>query len=89
MVDQATRAEGRARAVVKRARAELADSGLVSEGLEAEAAQLQLIDGEGSDGGDVQPVRRSLAHPPTLLPPEPPSWEAQTMMKKFGGRARG
>lgn len=55
------RSERRVRAVVKRARQELADLGYSDEGLEAE--HLQLVDGEGGEGGGVQPLRDAVARP--------------------------
>lgn len=55
------RAERRIRAVVKRARDELAEGGFSDPGLEAEAADLRLIDGGGRDERGVQPMRENVA----------------------------
>lgn len=85
MRDQTLRAEQRSRALVTRARKELAELGLEHAGLDAESAQLRLVDGEGSESGELQPVRRSLAagELPSAQPPE--DWREMTRRKKYGG----
>lgn len=55
-IERNDRAERRVRAVVARARKELADSGVADPGLEAESQQLRLLDGEGSEAQGVSPV---------------------------------
>lgn len=60
-IQHVERAEARIRATVGRARAELRAAGIESAGVEAEAASLQLVDGEGSGGGSVPPVSQPLA----------------------------
>lgn len=55
-IQRTDRAERRVRAVVKRARQELGDIGVADDGLEAEAAELQLVDGEGSGSDRMRPV---------------------------------
>lgn len=54
------RAERRIRATVKRAREQLSEHGLESAGLEAEAAELRVIDGGGSEPEGVQPVPEDM-----------------------------
>lgn len=86
MVKEAARAEGRARALVRRTQKELEDRGLVSQGVEAEADQLRLIDGEGGDDSDLQPVRRSVAYSEqTPHAPAVDDWKARTLARKYGG----
>lgn len=48
-IERVDRAERRVRAAVQRARKRLEEHGYSDEGLEAEAEQLQLIDGDGSE----------------------------------------
>lgn len=86
MVEQASRAEGRTRAIVQRARRELAESGIVNESVEGEAAQLRLIDEDGGGGEEMPAVRRSVAYPSAQAQPPAPDWETLTRQKKFGGR---
>lgn len=60
-IERVDRAERRVRAAVGRARKRMEDLGYVDEGLEAEAAQLQLGDGALSEEEGVQPVRAGVA----------------------------
>lgn len=60
-IERVDRAERRIKATVKRARKELSDRGLVDPGLEAEDQELHDVDGEGSDGRGVPPVREEVA----------------------------
>lgn len=62
-IERTDRAERRIKATVKRARRELADHGLVDPGLEAEGAELQLVDDPRSEGGGLQPVRAPVEEP--------------------------
>jgi len=55
-IERVDRAERRIKGTVKRARNELKARGLVDDGLEAEDQQIRDADGEGSDGGGLQPV---------------------------------
>ena len=57
------RAEARIRATVQRARAQLAESGIESPALEAEGAELQLLDEQGSGGRRLHAVREDVAAP--------------------------
>ena len=59
-IERVDRSERRIHATVKRARKELADSGFESPGLEAEAAELRLVDGAGREGGGVPAVPPSV-----------------------------
>ncbi len=55
------RAEKRVRATVARARAQLAEQGVVSAGVEAEHSELQQVDGEGSEPAQLQLVPENVA----------------------------
>jgi len=55
-IEKVERAERRIKAAVQRARRQLADSGIIDDGLEAENADLQLVDGGRSEPEEVQPV---------------------------------
>jgi len=55
-IERQHRAELRIKATIKRARKELAERGLVDDGIEAEDQQLRLVDGEGSEAEGVPPV---------------------------------
>jgi len=59
-IERTDRAERRIKATIKRARRELADAGLTDPALEAEAAELQLIDDRASDPGPVPPVQAAV-----------------------------
>jgi hypothetical protein len=58
------RKENRIRATVRRAREELENRGFEDPGLEAEAAELRLVDGGGGPPGGMQPVRGGVAPGP-------------------------
>jgi hypothetical protein len=55
-IRQVTRQENRIRGVVRRAREELADGGVVYPALEAEAAELRYVDGEGGPAPELPTV---------------------------------
>jgi len=55
-IERVARHERRIIATVKRARKELADHGFESPGMEAEAAELRLVDGAGSGESEVSPM---------------------------------
>jgi len=59
----------RIEAVVRRARAELAESGVEHGGLEAEVGDLQLVDVEGGDGPGVRPLLQEVDEAPSYDPP--------------------
>lgn len=60
-IERVARSERRIDATIKRARKELADHGLESQGLEAEAAELQLVDGKRSEEHGVYTVSTDVA----------------------------
>lgn len=60
-IARVSRSERRVDATVKRARKELAALGYESAGLEAEAAELRLVDGAGSPGGALPEVSEGVA----------------------------
>lgn len=55
-IERVDRAERRIRSTVKRARAELAAEGYESDGLEAENAEIRLLDADRSGGDGVPPL---------------------------------
>ena len=59
-IERVERAERRVRATVTRARKELAAEGFESPGLEAEDAELRLLDGGRGEAGEVHPVREDV-----------------------------
>ena len=62
-IERTDRAERRIKATIKRARRELESHGLVDPGVEAEADELRLVDGKGSEEGGLQPVRAPVGEP--------------------------
>lgn len=76
------RHEARIRATVRRAREELEDSGIRHPGLEAEAAQLSLVDGAGGGAGRMPEVSDDVAE--ADLTDLPGSWEAEDVAALFG-----
>jgi len=60
-ISRVERAEARIRATVRRARQELEDNGTFSPALDAEAAELRIIDGGGGEGTPVQPLPANVA----------------------------
>jgi len=60
-IERVDRSERRIQATVKRARKELAAEGIVDPGVEAEAHQLQLVDGDGGEPSPVPAVREQVA----------------------------
>lgn len=62
-IERTDRSERRIRAVVQRARKELADGGYTDAGLDAEGKELRLVDGERSEEHGVQPVRKDVEQP--------------------------
>lgn len=77
------RLHGQAYRLVRRARKELADSGVIDPEIEGVAGELSLVDGVSEPGVGLQPV-----HPVVDLTPETPtrqapmSWQARTFMHK-------
>ena len=62
-ISKVERAEARIRATVRRARAELEESGTYSPALDAEAQELRVTDGGAGEPEEVQPVHEGLAPP--------------------------
>ena len=60
-IERTDRAERRVRGVIQRARKELGKLGYEDPGLEAEAHELRVVDGEGSGDGGVPPVSEEVA----------------------------
>jgi len=60
-IERTDRAERRIRNAIQRARKELASRGFDDPGLEAEAHELRLVDGEGSGDGGVPAVSTEVA----------------------------
>lgn len=65
-IQDVARAENRIKSTIARARAELKKRGLSHAGLEAEVAELRLVNGEGSEDGEVREVSENVesAAPP-------------------------
>lgn len=62
-IERTTRAENRVKATITRARKEFASNGLLDPGLEAEAAELRVQDGDGGEDSDVQQLRLHMDEP--------------------------
>ena len=60
-IERTDRAERRVRGVIQRARKELEARGYDDPGLEAEAHELRIVDGDGSKDGGVPPVSEEVA----------------------------
>jgi len=60
-IERTDRAERRVRGVIQRARKELGKLGYEDPGLEAEAHELRIVDGEGSGDGGVPAVSEEVA----------------------------
>ena len=60
-IERTDRAERRIRNAIQRARKELASRGFDDPGLEAEAHELRIVDGEGSGDGGVPTVSEEMA----------------------------
>ncbi len=68
-IEHTDRAERRIKSTIRRARKELADLGIEDPALEAEDAQLRLVDEPGGEQDGVQPVPEGVdrARPDTLI----------------------
>lgn len=90
-IQRVDRSERRVRAVVARAQAEFEEHGHRSPGLEAEAAQLRFLDGEGSGGGGVQPVHEAVEGDPPGFDARafPGQWSADDVAHMMRAVARG
>lgn len=67
-IQHVERVENRIRSTVRRAQEKLSEHGYESPGLEAEAAQLQLLDGGRSEEKELPPMRQSLGSTPSPFP---------------------
>lgn len=76
----ARRSEDRARKIVQSAREELEQAGFEHAGVEAQASELQLVDGSGSGLEGVQPVPQSVESDV----PDPTDWREVARRRKFG-----
>lgn len=77
---EATRAEGRARAVVRDAQKQLAQSGVEHAGLEAQASELRVVDGGAGAGEPVPAVREGVEG----ARPGAEDWKRAALSQKFG-----
>lgn len=67
-IQHVERSENRIKATVRRAREKFAEEGFESPGLDAEAAELRLIDGGGGEEGELPAVRQSVESPQSSIP---------------------
>ncbi len=82
-IERTDRSERRIHATIKRARKELGKLGYEDPGLEAEAHELQLIDGGGGDGGRLPEVPEDVA-PGTQEPSSIPGVTADQLRRRWG-----
>lgn len=82
MLKHAQRSESRVRAVVRRARQEFAENGLLSPETEAAAEELRDGDGETGDVEQLLALRRAVEANQGQAEPD---WEQVTRLAKFGG----
>ncbi len=77
------RIHGQAYRLVRRARKELAEGGVVDPDVEGVAADLQLVDGIPGEAPGLQPMHESVALPQTARPPQKPmTWQQRTFIHK-------
>lgn len=67
-IQHVDRAENRIKATVARAQKKLEEHGYESPGLDAEALQLRLVDGGGSEESELPPVHPSVEGTPSSIP---------------------
>jgi len=82
-IERTDRAERRIRNAIQRARKELASRGFDDPGLEAEAHELRIVDGDGGDDGGVPAVPAEVAE----VEPEASSIRgvsAETLRRRWG-----
>jgi len=82
-IERTDRSERRIHATIKRARKELGKLGYEDPGLEAEAHELQLIDGGGGDPGGVPEVPPDMASAPAD-PSSIPGVTADQLRRRWG-----
>jgi len=77
------RLHGQAYRLVRRARKELSESGVVDPDVEGVAADLQLVDGVRVGENGLQPVPESVALPEPAQPPQRSmTWQQRTFIHK-------
>jgi len=87
MEHKVRRTEERTRGAVRRAMAELEESGLSSPELEGAWNDLRPVDAPGSNGDGVQPVPTGMGTVPQAQPiPPEDAWKAATLAYKYGRR---
>jgi len=82
-IERTDRAERRIRNAIQRARKELAARGFDDPGLEAEAHELRVVDGDGGGDGGMPPVSEEVAE----MEPAPssiPGVSAEQLRKRWG-----
>lgn len=80
------RAENRIKSTVRRAKQQLAEHGLESPGLEAESAELRVIDGGGGAQSELPAVPTEVVGPrPTTLVGVPGDWTPEEL-RVIGGQ---
>ncbi len=67
-IEDVERVNNRISATIRRTKTQLAEQGLESPALDAEAAQLRVIDGGGSDDGGLPPVQEDVAEVQSSIP---------------------
>jgi hypothetical protein len=84
-IERVDRSERRVRSAVARAQKRLSDAGYEDEGVEAEAVQLQFLD--GGTGKGVPPMHRDMEPAPRfdLASIFPGRWSAEHTSKLIGG----
>jgi len=81
-ISHVERVENRIRATVRRANEELADRGIEHPGLQAEARELSILDGDGGEESILPLVREDLVHSRSSVP----GVSAEQMARVRGGR---
>ena len=82
-IERTDRAERRIRNAIQRARKELASRGFDDPGLEAEAHELRLVDGEGGEQGRLPEVPQDVASDPPP-PSSIPGVSAEQLRRRWG-----
>ena len=67
-IEDIERVDNRIKATVRRTKAQLEEHGLESPTLDAEAAQLRVVDGGGSDEGGLPPVQEDVGEVQSSIP---------------------
>jgi hypothetical protein len=67
-IEDVERVNNRISATIRRTKAQLEEHGLESPALDAEAAQLRVVDGGGGDEGGLPPVQESVGEVQSSIP---------------------